>query len=121
MVAAGPLKNVALAPSIQADTQLRTAIEQANRALVQVLGESADTVKVSWDSEPDDRGRPSIRLTLKDWSGEKTGKFALNEFSDSPHLWRRLYSLWGDLLSAQANVRVREMKEAVGRLSSLEG
>jgi hypothetical protein len=117
MIAPAGFKSITVSEAVHTDAELVRLVERGKAALAEVLGESSPMVEVRWDVVRDDRDRAVVELTLRDWTGEVSTRFAAWEFENDARLLRRLYSLWGDLLQLQSRIRLREMQEAVNSLS----
>jgi hypothetical protein len=120
MIATNGFKRLVVSEATSSDSAMQRLIDHGNEALADVLGGSAPLVEVQWGVVRDDRDRALIELTLRDWTGDVTARFAPWEFADDARLGRRLYSLWGDLLQKQSRIRFREMQEAVRQLDALD-
>lgn len=120
MIAPNRFKRLEMSDASSSDSELKRLIDRGNEVLAEVLAGSAPLVEVQWGVVRDDKDRALIELTLRDWTGDVTTRFAPWEFAEDARLGRRLYSLWGDLLRKQSKIRVREMQEAVRRLDALD-
>jgi hypothetical protein len=84
-----------------------SAARQATRCLEEVLGRHAEEVSAEWDRSEDARGRSMIALQLSDFAGSVTAIYQPEELASSPQmrerLYRRFYSLWGDLLQIRSH------------------
>lgn len=84
-------------------------LEQTEKQLEEVLGESSELVEARWDRTEDARGRSVYVLSLKDSFGEVSGNFAPTELQSPNQIDFRLYRLWGDLLGAQTKKLLQEI------------
>src|SRR4051812_29758053 len=89
-------------------------LQQATERLKEVLGGSADSVRVEWDQADDERGRVLCTLTLRDHPDEAKARFAPDELTQPPHMRVRLYRLWGELLQARNHRQLRHLREDGG-------
>jgi hypothetical protein len=94
----------------------REFLQQANNRLRDVLGPSGDLVTATWDRELDQRDRVYYALTVQDFTGAVSTKFAPDELRNADHLQVRLYRLWGDLLQVRSDEQHRKVQQLVGDL-----
>lgn len=84
-------------------------LEQATACLTEVLGPSAEQVRIEWDRMEDACGRAVYTLRLSDWTGEASGNFSLEELRSSSQLRYRLVRLWGDLLQDRSHKQLKAL------------
>jgi hypothetical protein len=84
-------------------------IDDANRVLADILGQSAGLVSAEWDRAEDDRGRTVVMLTLSDFTGKVTATFAPEELGDHRNIQIRLRRIWGDLLQLRTQKHREEL------------
>jgi hypothetical protein len=89
--------------------ELCKLVNQAERTLGEVIGQSRSSVSVEWDLAEDGKGRPIIVLKLSDFTGAVTATFAPDELEKPIHLRTRLYRLWGDLLQIRTKKQLESM------------
>ena len=89
---------VNITPELKARQSLAEIAENAAPVLEHAIGSPAERVTATWDLRIDERGRPLLRLTIYDWSGQAFGDFAPEELQPPERSRRRFIRLWGDLL-----------------------
>jgi hypothetical protein len=94
-----------------------TLLQQATNRLEEAVGQSPEHVTVQWDRFEDDKGRSLYTLQLKDYSGEVTRKFSIDELQSPERTSFRIYRLWGDLLQLRTE---KQLEALVGRRSNGE-
>jgi hypothetical protein len=90
-------------PQIEQDHRLVSSVREASRLLERELGPNASRARADWRLSSDDRGRMLVDLTVSDWTGAVTYRFAPGELADGPHMEKRLHHLWGDLLMVRSH------------------
>jgi hypothetical protein len=86
-------------------------LEQASILLAEVLGpQSAALVKAEWNRVQDPNGRMVYRLTIRDFTGEVSTDFTLDELQNPLHMRFRLPRLWGDLLQVRNNQQHQQVQ-----------
>src|SRR2546430_1471428 len=96
-------------------------LEQASAHLADVVGpQPSRLVKAEWNRVKDHQGRQFYRLTIRDFAGEASTDFTLDELQNPLHMKFRLARLWGDLLQIhidlaheQVQIISRQMASAV--------
>src|SRR5271166_4929303 len=106
---------VHLLPELSKRKPLAGLVETATPVLEEAIGPPAARVTATWDFQPDDRGRPLIQLTLDDWSGQASARFAPEELQPPDRAYRRFYRLWGDLLQEASQRRVQALEAMVAQ------
>lgn len=105
-------RNVNISDDVLADPRLQSAVENATQLLGQTIGHSASLLDLRWDKGLDDRGRPTIRLALKDWTGEVQAVFAPSDLAGDAVL-ARFYKLYGDLLQIRSHKQLEHLLSGV--------
>jgi hypothetical protein len=105
-------RNVIISDDILADPKLQSAVETATQLFGQTVGHSASLLDLRWDKGLDDRGRPIIRLTLKDWTGEVKAVFSPSDLAADAVL-ARFYKLYGDLLQIRSHKQLEHLLAGV--------
>lgn len=109
--------NVKYTTNAQQEGQGYTLIQQATRRLEEILGPSVASVSVEWDRVVDKTGRSLYRLTLKDFTGQASTEFTLEELRNPLHMHVRLYQLWGDLLQQRSDEQHKIVQTMIGQIS----
>jgi hypothetical protein len=104
---------VQLQPELAKRKPLAELAEAATPVLEDAIGESAERVTATWDFEPDEQGRPLLRLTLADWSEEASALFNLDELRAPERAEWRFSQLWGTLLDEALSKRLKSLQAAV--------
>lgn len=96
--------DVQYSPEIQKQAEFGL-IRKISDQLNEVVGpQSSQIVKADWACVKDHRDRALYRLTLRDFTGEASTDFTLEELRNPIMVSVRLYRLWGDLLQVRNNV-----------------
>jgi len=103
---------VQLGPELAKRKPLAELAEAATPVLEGEIGESAAKVTATWDFQPDDHGRPLLRLTLAGWSDQASAPFAPEELQarDQDQVRRRFRRVWDDLLKGALNRQIQKLK-----------
>lgn len=101
--------------AIRADPELAGAVERASRVVESELGASSGRAAAEWDLARDERGRPTLRLTLEDReAGEaRSVEFEAGELGDESRLRGRVSRLWDGVLQADIEKRLARIHEAL--------
>ena len=85
------------------DLRLVEALAATTPVLESVLGRSASTTTAEWSRGVDLLGRPTILLSLSDWTGSRSAAFTRDELFQSYHMEGRLIRFWGDFLEQSSH------------------
>jgi hypothetical protein len=89
-------------------------LKRATEYLVNYVGPTAGLESVEWDRVDDDRGRRRYyTLKLSGFSREVSDVFYPDALWREAHMRFRLVGLWGDLLQAYADVRLKKLQQLV--------
>jgi hypothetical protein len=108
--------NVTYADNIQHVGEVYKLIQQATRRLEEILGSSSGSVSAEWCGGADKQGRDLYRLTLKDFTGQVSTEFALEELGNPLHMHVRLYRLWGDLLQRRSDEQHKVVQTMISQI-----
>ena len=90
-------------------------LEQASALLADIMGpQSSQLVKAEWTCLQDRQGRVLYRLTVRDFAGEASTDFALDELQIPLHMRFRMSRLWGDLLQVRNNIQHQHIQSLLG-------
>lgn len=106
---------VQLEPELAKRKPLADLAEAATPVLEEAVGEAVEDVTASWDFEPDEQGRPLLRLTLAGWSEEATELFTLEELQSPERAERRFSRLGRALLQKALRKRLNSLKAALAQ------
>ena len=106
------MKEVKIDREIESDPGLLADVQRANASLEDELGGSAGTVSAAWTLRRNARDELSIRLTIRDWTGQVHADFALEELESGWRTKGRLIRLWGDLLQIRSHHLLDEIRSA---------
>jgi len=110
------MKTVTIDPIIQDEARKLELVQVSTRVLQDVLGASAPLVDASWNQINDQRGRPLLKLEIRDFTGSAEATFTPDELKDDLHLRDRLRWLWGDLLQDRSKKQMEKLKQTVQQL-----
>ena len=88
--------------------------QRGTKRLLEVLGDSSDVAEAEWESETDDKGRPLLTLTVRDFTGKRSFRFAPDELQSPSHTSFRMHRLWGDLLHVRSGLLLNNFGDGGG-------
>jgi len=104
---------VVLEPDLAKVVAFRKLVEDVNPILEGEIGTASDRVTATWGVRIDDHGRPLIRLSVSDWTGQTQREFHPEDLTPPEQARRRFNRMWGDHLQS-ALLRQFEKLEAIG-------
>jgi len=107
---------VNIAERIKQTPELASALDNTTQLLEEELGPSSGGVAAEWTFNDDDPDRPVFVLTISDYTGKVTTKFAPYDLRNPAQMQIRLHRLWGDLLQVRSNKQVEKLKKLVHEL-----
>ena len=99
--------------SFRGDPERAAAVARASEVLELVVGRSAATTVATWTPVSDPKGRPILRLTLTDWTGDLSTDFTPVELTRGSHLEGRLIGFWGDFLQKSSHVLIEPILRSI--------
>ena len=81
--------------TVKVSPDLAASIEQADKILASVIGNTIISAKVDWSEERDAQDRRVVKLTISDPSSSVSAQFTPSELKNVNRLERRLIRLWG--------------------------
>ena len=91
---------VVLEPDLAKVAAFRKLVEDFNPILESEIGTATDRVTATWGAGIDDRGRPLIRLSVSDWTGQTQREFPVEDLTPPEQARRRFNRLWSDQLQS---------------------
>jgi hypothetical protein len=111
--------DVKYSPEAQQNPEGLKLLEQASALLADILGpQSSRLVKAEWHHLQDPKGRTRYQLTIRDFTGQASTDFALDELQNPLHMKVRMYRLWGDLLQVRNNLQHQEVQIISSQITS---
>jgi hypothetical protein len=111
-------QSMATDATIKVSPDLTPSIEQADKILASVIGNTVVSAKADWSEERDAQDRRVVKLTISDPSSSVSALFTPSELKNVKRLERRLIRLWGDLLQEVSHKQSAKLRQVV---SELEG
>jgi hypothetical protein len=105
-----------IAKEIDGDPSIGPAVAEANNLLSSILGPSAGLVSAKWTIENGSAGRKLISLSLSDWTGSVSARFAPEDLARPYQLYSRLDRLWGELLKVRSHQLISNVLQDVNEL-----
>jgi len=102
--------------TIKTSPDLASSVEQADKILASVIGNSIVSVRADWIEERDTRNRLGAKLTLSDPSSSVSAIFSADELKNPDRLERRFIRLWGDLLQEISHKQSAKLRQVVAEL-----
>ncbi len=89
----------------------RSFLEDPMGEMQELLRDASDPVEAEWYQVEDERGHSEYTLTLRDFAGEATARFAPEDLARPNDLRFRLFQVLSELMGIRSRVLMRQIRE----------